>query len=578
MRTTQDGRLLWCIVLLFACGIHSWPLDGNTGAVSNVYRHSRRPLVLIDPDSDPKTGRLSPQQTEGSPDLPAFDRRVKKQKQGCTYPEQVHLTYWSSTSVLVSWATCDAVVGDSVAAIPTGKAVSIVIYGTASNRLGNTATAAPTSYVYDYRKVDKPSYASPLLHHVLLKDLTPGQTYFYRVLGTPDDLGAGSSNTDAPVASQLFNFTMPKGSFPLRLGVVADPGQTHNSSEVLQALIASQPDLVMLGGDFGYADDWLDATTRLPYGFYGTYTYQPKWDTWGRLYEPLLSHVPFMHCDGNHELERLPNGEQQKAYNYRYPVPTRGANSLPEFSAVTKVRPFHNLYYAVELPGVYKAIFLTSYSPNQTFSDHEKQYKWLKSELRKTDRTKTPWLLVMTHAPWYNSYAGHYKEAECFRNAYEPLLLEHQVDVMLHGHVHAYERTKPLADYKVDECGPVHITVGDGGNIEGLYKEFIDEIQPKPDFCSTPQVCRQFPMYQPQCCLSFQDGQYCPSKQSAWSAYREPSFGHGMLELLNATHAKWTWNKVQWPAWRVADQVMIIRGGQKKCGAGGKQAIQMQVV
>jgi hypothetical protein len=25
---------------------------------------------------------------------------------------------------------------------------------------------------------------------------------------------------------------------------------------------------------------------------------QPKWDTWGRLFEPLLSHVPLMHTHG----------------------------------------------------------------------------------------------------------------------------------------------------------------------------------------------------------------------------------------------------------------------------------------
>lgn len=66
-----------------------------------------------------------------------------------------------------------------------------------------------------------------------------------------------------------------------------------------------------------------------------------------------------------------------------------------------------------------------------------------------TDRTKTPWLIVISHAPWYNSYTKHYKEVECFRKAYEPLLLKYQVDVMIHGHVHAYERTKPVAEYMV---------------------------------------------------------------------------------------------------------------------------------
>jgi hypothetical protein len=43
----------------------------------------------------------------------------------------------------------------------------------------------------------------------------------------------------------------------------------------------------------------------------------------------------------------------------------------------------------------------------------------------------------------------HYKEPGCFRAAYEPLLVRHGVDIVMSGHVHAYERTKPLNDYQV---------------------------------------------------------------------------------------------------------------------------------
>jgi hypothetical protein len=45
--------------------------------------------------------------------------------------------------------------------------------------------------------------------------------------------------------------------------------------------------------------------------------------------------------------------------------------------------PFANLYYTVELPGVYKYIALTSYAPGQTFSHDEEQYQWLEQELSK---------------------------------------------------------------------------------------------------------------------------------------------------------------------------------------------------
>ena len=31
------------------------------------------------------------------------------------------------------------------------------------------------------------------------------------------------------------------------------------------------------------------------------------------------------------------------------------------------------------------------------------QYKWLAADLKAVDRSKTPWLVVSMHAPWYNS-------------------------------------------------------------------------------------------------------------------------------------------------------------------------------
>jgi len=33
---------------------------------------------------------------------------------------------------------------------------------------------------------------------------------------------------------------------------------------------------------------------------------------------------------------------------------------------------------------------------------------------------------------------------------------------------------------------------------------------------------------------------YCYKEQPAWSAYREPSFGHGTLDVINATTALWS--------------------------------------
>ncbi len=52
--------------------------------------------------------------------------------------------------------------------------------------------------------------------------------------------------------------------------------------------------------------------------------------------------------------------------------------------------------------------------------------------------------------------------------SYEPLFNQYGVDILLHGHVHSYERTNPVIQYAQDPtgCAPTYITIGDGGNLE----------------------------------------------------------------------------------------------------------------
>lgn len=68
------------------------------------------------------------------------------------------------------------------------------------------------------------------------------------------------------------------------------------------------------------------------------------------------------------------------------------------------------------------------------------------------------------------------------------------------------ELQERVYDRGLDRCGAVHITIGDGGNREGLAQRFRN---PKPE----------------------------------WSVFREASFGHGELRVANATHAFWSWHR-----------------------------------
>ena len=69
-------------------------------------------------------------------------------------------------------------------------------------------------------------------------------------------------------------------------------------------------------------------------------------------------------------------------------------------------------------------------------------------------------------------------------------------------------------------------------------KTYADE----PGQCPTPSV----PSYQQAggfCPVYPYNGSLCASSQPAWSAFREPSYGHGVLTFINITTALWQWNR-----------------------------------
>ena len=71
------------------------------------------------------------------------------------------------------------------------------------------------------------------------------------------------------------------------------------------------------------------------------------------------------------------------------------------------------------------------------------------------------------HVPWYNSYHSHHGEGDAIRDSLEELLFQNGVDLIFTGHVHSYERSRRVFRGEPNPCGPIHVTIGDGGNREG---------------------------------------------------------------------------------------------------------------
>lgn len=486
-------------------------------------------------------------------DLPDTDPRVQRRVTGWA-PEQIAVALSASpTSAWVSWITGDYQMGGAVEPLDPGAVGSVVRYGLAADALDHEATGESLVYSQLYPFEGLQNYTSGIIHHVRLHGLEPGTRYLYRC-GDP-------AIPDAMSGVHAFR-TMPAvgpGSYPGRIAVVGDLGLTYNTTSTVDHLVRNRPDLVLLLGDVCYANLYLTNGTGADCyscAFAKSTpiheTYQPRWDYWGRYMEPVTSSIPMMVVEGNHEIEQQIHNRTFAAYSSRFAFPSEESGSSSPF------------YYSFDAGGIH-FVMLASYAD---YSRSGAQYKWLEADLEKVDRSVTPWLIAGWHAPWYTTYKAHYREAECMRVEMEELLYAYGVDVVFTGHVHAYERSNRVFNYTLDACGPVHISVGDGGNREKMATAHADEAGHCPDPASTPDPF----MGGRLCAANFTSGpaagRFCWDRQPEYSAYRESSFGHGVLEVRNDTHALWRWHRNQdlhaaAAANVAADEVYIVREPDK---------------
>lgn len=76
------------------------------------------------------------------------------------------------------------------------------------------------------------------------------------------------------------------------------------------------------------------------------------------------------------------------------------------------------------------------------------QTDWLRKDAAAVDRKKTPWIIVGGHRPWYLAAKSSSMCLDC-KTVFEPLFMEFGVDLVMSGHVHAYERNAPIYDNQV---------------------------------------------------------------------------------------------------------------------------------
>lgn len=198
---------------------------------------------------------------------------------------------------------------------------------------------------------------------------------------------------------------------------------------------------------------------------------------------PVTSLLPSMLAAGNHEYI---DGSFEQFTN-RFLLPQKNL--------------YENLFYSFDINDVH-FIAMNSDFPMVNFRGKEYlEYfqNWLKNDLKNTDKT---WKVAYLHRPLYCSWisTGCDADAKILRNYFDKLLYEGNVDLVLAGHNHNYERMFPIYNNEVDFDSisidenkyvnpkfPVHVICGSTGTKEGHHDyeplEFSKIVSSKTGVC-----------------------------------------------------------------------------------------------
>jgi hypothetical protein len=99
---------------------------------------------------------------------------------------------------------------------------------------------------------------------------------------------------------------------------------------------------------------------------------------------------------GNHEMDKAHDSDDPQfiAYKTRF--------RMPKISDPSE----RNFYWSMD----YSYLHIVGLSTETDFSRSSNQFKWFIDDMEKVNRTKTPFVVVMFHRPFYNSNEGAFFE------------------------------------------------------------------------------------------------------------------------------------------------------------------------
>jgi hypothetical protein len=354
---------------------------------------------------------------------------------GGTAPEQVHCTFGAdpARSMVVSWAS------------PERQPNPVVRVGLASEGPDASVPAQPMVYR------DGLNGQEVRLYHAVLGGLQPQTAYAYQVTdgGRPEATFTGSFAT-APAGRARFRFT----SF----GDLATPNtawldSSPHAAPAVRAVESFAPLFHLLNGDLCYANQNLAAQPQV-------------WRDFANNVQYSAAYRPWMPCLGNHEVE-FGNGPQgYLAYLRRFLLPDNGLGDLRGHFYAFQVGSV--LFVCLDADDVIyedRGAFVPfDFSPPRGgptieagttlyvrgYSGH-RQTAWLERTLSAGRRNPSiDWIVVQMHQNVVSSTSKNTSDLG-IREAWQPLFDRYQVDLVVAGHSHDYERSFPVRGADRDE-------------------------------------------------------------------------------------------------------------------------------
>lgn len=237
-----------------------------------------------------------------------------------------------------------------------------------------------------------------------LDGLAPDTIYCWRLAGADGKTWSAEAFSTAPAADS---------TAPVRFAAMGDLGTgSSDQMAVLDHLEDVRSDFVLLTGDIAYDNG---KRTELERNVFS-------------VYREMMGQVPFFPASGNHDY----NTEDAKPFREAFVLFENGGPDGIERWYSFDWGPVHVIALDTEKIG-------------------EVQRAWLEDDLAMNDR---PFTIVALHRPPYSS-GSHGSNAQV-RATFGPLFADFEVDLVLCGHDHDYERTKSID-------GVTYVVTGGGG-------------------------------------------------------------------------------------------------------------------